>query len=77
MVFGQSRQEDLLDYLLSYLPEAQAREVAELCRVDLSPPVSPEITQEQRVMEEGPNRGEVLVRPDNLASDVLGGQDQP
>ena len=39
MVFGQNRQEDLLEYLLEHLPEEQARRVVGLCRIDLSPPV--------------------------------------
>lgn len=38
MVFGQSRQEDLVDYLLSQLPPDEIKQAMELCRVDLSPP---------------------------------------
>lgn len=37
MVFGQNRQEDLVQYLLTRLPEAEVERIAELCRVDLSP----------------------------------------
>ena len=38
MVFGQPRQEDLLTYLLEYLPEADVDRVADELRIDLSPP---------------------------------------
>ena len=38
MVFGQNRQEDLVDYLASHLPPDQVETTVELCRVDLSPP---------------------------------------
>ena len=37
MVFGQNRQEDLVQYLLTRLPQAEVERIAELCRVDLSP----------------------------------------
>lgn len=37
MVFGQARQEDLVSYLLTHIPEASIRSPDEL-RVDLSPP---------------------------------------
>jgi len=38
MVFGQNRQEDLVEFLLSQLPQEEVDQVVELCRVDLSPP---------------------------------------
>lgn len=38
MVFGQNRQEDLVDYLASQLPESNVDELVEMCRIDLSPP---------------------------------------
>ncbi len=37
MVFGQSRQEDLVRYMLSQFTAEEAAEMAELCRIDLSP----------------------------------------
>ena len=37
MVFGQNRQEDLVEYLLSTLPTEEVERVVDLCRVDLSP----------------------------------------
>lgn len=39
MVFGQNRQEDLVDYLASHLPSDQVESIVELCRIDLSPPM--------------------------------------
>jgi hypothetical protein len=38
MVFGQSRQEDLISYLLTQIPEGELKEVIEDLRVDLRPP---------------------------------------
>lgn len=38
MVFGQNRQEDLVNYLRSRLDETQISELVDLCRIDLSPP---------------------------------------
>lgn len=38
MVFGQSRQEDLIEYLLTQVPEAELKEIMEELRVDLRPP---------------------------------------
>jgi hypothetical protein len=37
MVFGQSRQEDLIAYLLAELPEDQRTEIVAELQVDLSP----------------------------------------
>jgi hypothetical protein len=39
MVFGQSRQEDLVEYLLKHLSEAEVAPVAELLQIDLSAPI--------------------------------------
>jgi hypothetical protein len=41
MVFGQNRQEDLVEYLLKRLPEESVTQLVDLCRVDLSPPRRP------------------------------------
>lgn len=41
MVFGQPRQEDLLEFLLRVLPEDEVEAVAEELRIDLSPPPHP------------------------------------
>ena len=38
MVFGQPRQEDLLDYLVSRLPPGRVHALMRQARVDLSPP---------------------------------------
>lgn len=38
MVFGQSRQEDLVAYLLNYLSEGDTKRVIEQLRIDLEPP---------------------------------------
>lgn len=38
MVFGQARQEDLVDYLLQHLPETEISSVSELLQIDLSAP---------------------------------------
>jgi hypothetical protein len=38
MAFGQSRQDDLIDFLLSQMSLERAREVAEQLRIDLTPP---------------------------------------
>lgn len=38
MVFGQNRQEDLINYLRSRFSESQISELVEICRIDLSPP---------------------------------------
>jgi hypothetical protein len=40
MVFGQSRQEDLLKFLLEHLPEDQIQSTAESLRIDLGPKTS-------------------------------------
>ena len=40
MVFGQSRQEDLLTFLLEHLSERDAQAVADQLRINLSPPSS-------------------------------------
>ena len=37
MVFGQSRQEDLVSYLLTQLPESEIASVVDQLRIDLSP----------------------------------------
>ncbi|MDI6754934.1 MAG: hypothetical protein QME78_11160 [Thermodesulfobacteriota bacterium] len=39
MVFGQPRQEDLLNYLLTHIPEAERAKMASDLRINLSPPV--------------------------------------
>jgi len=38
MVFGQVRQEDLIDYLINHLPESEIERVSQDLRIDLSPP---------------------------------------
>jgi hypothetical protein len=38
MAFGQSRQDDLIEFLLSRMPLDQAREIADELRIDLTPP---------------------------------------
>jgi len=38
MVFGQPRQEDLLNYLLTHLPESEIQKITPDLRIDLSPP---------------------------------------
>ncbi len=40
MVFGQSRQEDLLKFLLARLPAEQQKSIAEMIRIDLAPKLS-------------------------------------
>jgi hypothetical protein len=40
MVYGQNRQEDLVDYLASQLPEGGIDELTRMCRIDLSPAVT-------------------------------------
>ncbi len=37
IVFGQPRQDELLAYLLSHVPEVKLREVAVALRIDLAP----------------------------------------
>lgn len=37
MVFGQPRQDDLVDYLLRHIPEQQLRQVMDQIRIDLAP----------------------------------------
>lgn len=37
MVFGQNRQEDLVEYLANHLPLEKVDEFVEMCRIDLSP----------------------------------------
>ena len=39
LVFGQNRQEDLVQYLLEKLPPSKLDEVVESCRIDLAPPI--------------------------------------
>lgn len=38
MVFGQSRQEDLVEYLLQHLPEAEVSSVSRMLQIDLAAP---------------------------------------
>jgi hypothetical protein len=38
MVFGQNRQEDLVEFLMAGLPQEEVERISTLCRVDLSPP---------------------------------------
>jgi hypothetical protein len=38
MVFGQSRQEDLITYLLAEVPEAEREKLVKDLQIDLSPP---------------------------------------
>jgi hypothetical protein len=38
LVFGQPRQDDLLEYLARELTDEQLREAVEVCRIDLAPP---------------------------------------
>jgi hypothetical protein len=38
MVFGQNRQEDIVNYLLERLSPDEAEKVMALCRIDFSPP---------------------------------------
>jgi len=38
MVFGQSRQEDLISYLLSHIPEAEQPAIVAELQIDMSPP---------------------------------------
>lgn len=40
MVFGQPRQEDLISYLLAYVPREKINELGEQLRIDLSPPIN-------------------------------------
>lgn len=40
MVFGQSRQEDLVSYLLTHVPETEIAGIVEQLRIDLTPPKS-------------------------------------
>lgn len=49
MVFGQNRQEDLVEYLAAHLPKDKVDEVGELCRVDLSPR-APKLSETERFM---------------------------
>jgi hypothetical protein len=39
MVFGQSRQEDLITYLLTEIPESERADIVNELQIDLSPPV--------------------------------------
>jgi len=39
MVFGQNRQEDLIQYLSSHLSQEEAARLIDLCRIDLAPPI--------------------------------------
>ena len=39
MVFGQNRQEDLINYLQQQASEVELAELAKACRIDLSPPI--------------------------------------
>jgi hypothetical protein len=38
MVFGQSRQEDLISYLLTHIPESERAEIVAELQIDLTPP---------------------------------------
>ena len=38
MVFGQNRQEDLINYLQQQASDVELQELAQACRIDLSPP---------------------------------------
>jgi hypothetical protein len=38
MVFGQNRQEDLVNYLLARVPQSEIESLVKELRVDLSPP---------------------------------------
>jgi hypothetical protein len=38
MVFGQARQEDLIEYLLQHLPQDRVDTLARQLRMDLAPP---------------------------------------
>ncbi len=38
MVFGQNRQEDLIHFLIGTCPKEEVERLANLCRIDLSPP---------------------------------------
>jgi hypothetical protein len=38
MVFGESRQEDLMTYLLAQIPENVREEIVSELQIDLSPP---------------------------------------
>jgi hypothetical protein len=40
MVFGQNRQEDLVEYLASHVSAEDVAQIVDLCRVDLAPPKS-------------------------------------
>jgi len=39
MVFGQPRQDDLVDYLVSHVEPKRLAQVSEELRIDLTPPV--------------------------------------
>lgn len=56
MVFGQNRQEDLVEYLLSRLPQDEIDQIVDLCRIDLSPPTHPkhQVKTESLVKQSGP-----------------------
>lgn len=49
MVFGQNRQEDLVEYLVSRLPPGEVDRVVERCRIDLSPPKDTAVHPSQSV----------------------------
>lgn len=42
MVFGQARQDDLLEYLLAHLSEEEFEQYVADCTIDLSPPAGPQ-----------------------------------
>lgn len=47
MVFGQNRQEDLLNYLSARLPAEEIEKITNLCRIDLAPPATGPISPDR------------------------------
>jgi hypothetical protein len=45
MVFGQPRQDDLLEYLLKRMPKEKLTEELKELRIDLTPPVTQEVSK--------------------------------
>jgi hypothetical protein len=45
MVFGQTRQEDLMTYLLAQIPEDERDEIVSELQIDLSPPTQKQTEQ--------------------------------
>jgi hypothetical protein len=41
MVFGQPRQDDLIEFLLTHFPDAEIQEISRRLRIDLSPRIAP------------------------------------